>query len=102
MALLLGARLSLPFRPSHLVSAVLALHEPGAHGSGPFWPLVIFALVGGVLLVVPDHPLSTRGASLRKISTSITHFTKLDTRRDQQCVQEAPCGTKGLASGVFT
>ncbi len=110
VSLPLGAWLALQFRPNRMVSAILAafgagaliaaltlelvaptvmaLHEPGAHGSGPFWTLVAFALVGGVLFVVLDHLLSTRGAYLRKISTAITHFTALDRRRDQQRVRE--------------
>ena len=110
VSLPLGAWLALQFRPSHMVSAILAafgagaliaaltlelvaptvmtLHEPSGHGSATFWVLLVSALVGGVLFVVLDHLLATRGAYLRKLSTAITHFTTLDRRRDQQRVME--------------
>lgn len=67
---------------------VMTLHEPNGHGSGPFWVLLGSSLVGGVLFVVLDHLLSTRGAYLRKISTSIAHFTALDRRRDKELIQD--------------
>ena len=110
VSLPLGAWAGLRFRPRPGVAALLAafgagaliaaltielvaptvaaVHEPGAHGETAFWILVVSCLLGGLLFVALDRRLATRGAFLRRMSTAIAHFTKVDRERDEERLKE--------------
>lgn len=106
----LGAWVGVQFRPHFAVSALLAafgagaliaaltlelvaptvatIHQPGAHGAAALWTLMGFSFLGGLLFVGLDRALSTRGAFLRKMSTAITHFSRIDRQRDEERLRE--------------
>ena len=60
--------------------------HPGAVAE--FWALTVGAVAGGVVFVLLDNMLAARGGFLRKVATTITHYSKRKHTRDAQWLKD--------------
>lgn len=109
VSLPLGSLVGLTLRPPLTLAAVLAAFgagaliaalavelvaptvEEAAHGHAEleaFWALVVGSIVGGVAFVALDRLIASRGGFLRKLSTTITWFTRAQQKRHREMLEQ--------------
>ena len=109
VSLPLGSLIGLTLRPPLKLAAVFAAFgagaliaaltvelvaptvEAAAHGPAEvraFWALVAGCIVGGVAFVALDRVIASRGGFLRKVSTTITWFTRAQQQRHREMLEQ--------------